>query len=67
MNSMAAFIPQSAAEEKYSWATGGEKVHRPQPVRTLARLKGFPRILKNDMILSGKETHRGSLAGWQEN
>jgi hypothetical protein len=46
---------------------GAKKVYRPRPIRTSHRLKEFPRTTKNDMILSGKETHSGSLAGWQEN
>jgi hypothetical protein len=31
------------------------------------RFKAFPRGRKSDMILRGKETGIGSLAGWQEN
>jgi hypothetical protein len=46
---------------------GGEKVHRPQAILLSPGLKDFPRNLKNDMILCGKETESGSLAGWQEN
>jgi len=32
-----------------------------------APLKGFPTTLKNVMILSGKETRPGSLAGGEKN
>ncbi len=42
----------------------------PRPRRFMAatiRGKAFPRGRKSDMILLGKETGIGSLAGWQEN